>query len=78
MLEKVTTILKDYIGDESVPITADSSLVNDLGLSSLDVINLVLTFEEEFDIEIPERILPTMHTVGDIVSYLEKKNKEKA
>ena len=46
--------------------------MEDLGLSSLEVINLVLAFEDEFEIEIPERIIPTMHTVGDIVAYLEK------
>lgn len=72
MLEKVTAILKEYLGNEAPAITPESTLVDDLGLSSLDVINLVLTFEEEFDIEIPERVIPTMHNVGDIAAYLEK------
>ena len=72
MFEKVTAILRDYTNNADTDITMDSALVDDLGLSSLEVINIVLAFEDEFGIEIPERIIPTMHTVGDIVAYLEK------
>ena len=72
MLEKVTAILRDYTNNADTDITMDSALVDDLGLSSLEVINIVLAFEDEFGIEIPERVIPTMHTVGDIVAYLEK------
>ncbi len=72
MFEKVTAILRDYTNNADTDITMDSALVDDLGLSSLEVINIVLAFEDEFGIEIPERVIPTMHTVGDIVAYLEK------
>lgn len=72
MLERVSAILREYTDIDGTAITMDSALVDDLGLSSLEVINLVLAFEDEFDIEIPERVIPTMHTVGDIVRYLEK------
>lgn len=72
MLERVSAILREYTSIDGTAITMDSALVDDLGLSSLEVINLVLAFEDEFDIEIPERVIPTMHTVGDIVRYLEK------
>lgn len=72
MFERVTAILRENTDHKETPISMDSSLVEDLGLSSLEVINLVLAFEDEFEIEIPERIIPTMHTVGDIVAYLEK------
>ncbi len=72
MFEKVTAILREYTNNENTPMSMESTLVDDLGLSSLEVINIVLAFEDEFGIEIPERIIPTMHTVGDIVSYLEK------
>ena len=72
MLERVTAILREYTNREDTPIDRGSALVEDLGLSSLEVINLVLAFEDEFGIEIPERVIPTMHTVGDIVTYLEK------
>ncbi len=72
MFEKVTAILREYTNNENTPMSMESTLVDDLGLSSLEVINIVLAFEDEFGIEIPERIIPTMHTVGDIVAYLEK------
>ena len=72
MFEKVTAILREYTNNENTPMSMESTLVEDLGLSSLEVINIVLAFEDEFGIEIPERIIPTMHTVGDIVAYLEK------
>ena len=72
MFEKVTAILREYTNNENTPMSMESTLVEDLGLSSLEVINIVLAFEDEFGIEIPERIIPMMHTVGDIVAYLEK------
>ena len=70
MLERTVSILKEYCEIDG-EITRDSALIEDLGLSSLDVINIVAEFEDEFDIEIPDRIIPTLRTVGDIVDYLE-------
>lgn len=70
MLERTVSILKEYCEIDG-EITRDSVLTEDLGLSSLDVINIVAEFEDEFDIEIPDRIIPTLRTVGDIVDYLE-------
>ncbi len=71
MFERTVEILKEYV-DEGSEITKDSSLVDDLGLSSLDVINIVAAFEDEFEIEVPDRVIPTLRTVGDIVDYLEE------
>lgn len=71
MFEKTVSILEEFCENEC-EITKDSALVDDLGLSSLDVINIVTEFENEFDIEIPDRVIPTLRTVGDIVAYLEK------
>ena len=71
MLERTISILEDYV-EEGTEITAESALVDDLGLSSLEVINLVSAFEEEFNIEVPDRVIPTLRTVGDIVAYLEE------
>lgn len=71
MYERTVDILEEFIGTDA-EITRDSALVDDLGLSSLDVITLVAEFEREFDIEIPDRVIPTMRTVGDIVDYLEE------
>ncbi len=72
MFDKTVEILKEYIDNEEIEITKDSDLVDDLGLSSLEVINIVAAFEDEFGIEVPDRIIPTLRTVGDIVDYLEK------
>ena len=72
MFEKTVEILKEYIDNDEIKITKDSALVDDLGLSSLEVINIVAAFEDEFGIEVPDRIIPTLRTVGDIVDYLEK------
>ena len=70
MYERLVGVLGDFV-DSSV-IKEDSALVDDLGLSSLDVINIVAAFEDEFGIEVPDRVIPTLRTVGDIVDYLEE------
>ncbi|MCR4876233.1 MAG: acyl carrier protein [Clostridiales bacterium] len=70
MYERVVGVLGDFV-DSSV-IKEDSALVDDLGLSSLDVINIVAAFEDEFGIEVPDRVIPTLRTVKDITEYLEK------
>lgn len=75
MFERTVAILNDYIGTDA-EITMDSALVDDLGLSSLEVINIVAAFEDEFGIEVPDRVIPTLRTVGDIVDYLEKNAEE--
>ena len=72
MLERVQHILQDYTDVPMSDITLDSTLVEKLGLNSLDVVNIVVAFEDEFDIEIPDRAIKNLTTVGDIVNYLEK------
>ena len=72
MFERTVDILSEYIDSDDVEITMDSALVDDLGLSSLEVINIVAAFEDEFDIEVPDRVIPTLRTVKDIVAYLEE------
>lgn len=71
MLEKVIDILSEFVMEEESKITEQTGLVTDLGLSSLDVINVVVAFEEAFDIEIPDHKIKELVTVGDIVEYLE-------
>ena len=75
MFERTVNILKDYV-DENCDITMESALVDDLGLSSREVINIVAAFEDEFDIEVPDKVIPTLRTIGDIVKYLEKNVEE--
>ena len=72
MLERVIDILADFTTLEKDKITKDSELVTDLGLNSLDVINVVVEFEDRFDIEIPDQIIKELVTVGDVAEYLEK------
>ena len=71
MFEKTVEILSDFIEPDG-KITMESALVEDLGLNSLEVINIVAAFEDEFGIELPDRVIPTLRTVGDIVRYLEE------
>ena len=70
MYERVVGVLGEFV--DSSEIREDSALVDDLGLSSLDVINIVAAFEDEFGIEVPDRVIPTLRTVKDITEYLEK------
>ena len=71
MLEKVIDILLGFTMLDKEKITKDSGLVNDLGLNALDVINVVVVFEEEFNIEISDSNIKKLVTVGDIEEYLE-------
>lgn len=72
MLEKVIDILSEFTVLERENITKESELVNDLGLNSLDVLNVIVAFEEEFDIEIPDAEIKKFAVVEDIELYLEK------
>jgi acyl carrier protein len=74
VFEKVRAILVDQLGiDDEEKITMDASITDDLGADSLDVVDLVMSLEEEFDIEIPDEDVENMKTVGDIVKYVESK-----
>lgn len=70
MTDKVIAMLSEYTETEREDISRDDSLVGDLGLSSLDMINLAVLLEEEFDIEIPDRKVSEFVTVGDVEDYL--------
>lgn len=72
MLEKVKEILLDYTEVPAGEITLTTDLVNDLDLNSLDVVNIVVAFEDKFDIEIPDRAIKDLTTVGDVVKYIEE------
>ena len=71
MLDKVISIISEYQDIPADTIHADSHLVNDLGFTSYDVVSLVGKFEDEFDIEVPDRKIKLMKTVGDIVKFIE-------
>lgn len=70
MTDRVIAMLAEYTEIEKRDISRDTSLVGDLGLSSLDIINIAVLFEEEFDTEIPDRKASEFVTVGDVADYL--------
>jgi acyl carrier protein len=72
MIEKVIDILSDFTTLDRDLITEKSGLLTDLELNSLDVINVVVAFEDEYNIDIPDQKIKEFATVGDIVEYLEK------
>lgn len=73
MLEKIIDIVCEYNGVEKEKVTLESKLIKDVGLSSFDVTELVCRFEEEFDIEIPDRKISTFQTIGDVYEFISQK-----
>ena len=71
VFEKEKRIVADQLDVEEEKVTAEASITEDLGADSLDVVDLVMSIEEEFDIEIPDEAVENIKTVGDIVSYIE-------
>lgn len=73
IFEKVKQIIVDELGKDPGTITKDADLRNDLGITSLEMIGMVMEFEDTFDVEISEDGLEKIKTVGDIVDYIEEK-----
>lgn len=71
MLERLSTLVYNQTGDDSIEITKESVLLADLGMNSFDLVNLVCEVEDEFGVEIPDRIIGTFKTVGDVIEYIE-------
>jgi acyl carrier protein len=71
-MDRIKKIIVDQLGADESKITENSSFVDDLGADSLDIVELIMAFEEEFDIEIPDEDAEKMRTVGDAVKYLNK------
>ena len=71
-MDRIKKIIVDQLGVDENKITENSSFIDDLGADSLDIVELIMAFEEEFDIEIPDEDAEKMKTVGDAVKYLNK------
>ena len=69
---KVKSIIVDKLGVEEKEVTPTASFTNDLGADSLDTVELIMEFEKEFNIAIPDDQAENIQTVGDAVSYIEK------
>ena len=72
MLEKIKEIAADSLGADVSTMTAETSFKEDLGADSLDLFEMVMALEEEFEVEIPTEDLEQISTIGDVVKYLEE------
>ena len=72
VLEKVKAILSEQFDVEEENLTNETNLQDDLGADSLDVVDLLMSIEDEFEIEIPDEDIENIRTVGELVSYIEK------
>jgi len=70
--ERVKKIVVEHLGVDGAKVTDDASFIDDLGADSLDTVELVMAFEEEFGVEIPDDAAEKINTVGDANSYIEE------
>ena len=73
VFDKVKEIIVDQLECDEEQVTMEASITEDLGADSLDVVDLVMSIEESFDVEIPDEDVEGIKTVGDIVKYIESK-----
>ncbi|OKZ78063.1 MAG: acyl carrier protein [Clostridium sp. 27_14] len=72
ILEKVKGIIIEQLGVTDTAVTMEASFIDDLGADSLDIVELIMAIEEEFDIEIPDSDAEKVVTVGDVVDYIKE------
>jgi acyl carrier protein len=70
--DRVKKIIIDKLGVEESEVTLEASFINDLGADSLDTVELIMEFEKEFDVSIPDEQAEKIQTVGDAITYLEQ------
>jgi acyl carrier protein len=73
VFEKVKGIIVNQLGVQENSVTLEASFIDDLGADSLDIVELVMALEEEFDMEIPDEDAEKVVTVGDVVDYIKEK-----
>ena len=71
--EKVKDIIVEQLGVNPEQVTPQASFIEDLGADSLDIVELVMAFEEEFGVEVPDEDAEKLQTVGDVIKYIEEK-----
>lgn len=76
VLDRVKKIIAEQLGIDEEDITPDASFTDDLGADSLDLVELVMAFEDSFDIEIPDEDAENIKTVADAVNYIQSKIEE--
>ncbi|MFL0195942.1 acyl carrier protein [Clostridium sp. WILCCON 0269] len=70
IFEKIQKIISEQLGIDSEEITLESSFIDDLGADSLDIVELIMAIETEFDLEIPDEEAEKVKVVGDVVEYI--------
>ena len=72
VLEKIKSILAEQLDADIDSMTAETRIAEDLGADSLDVVELLMSIEDEFSVEIPDEAIETLKTIGDVVKYIEE------
>ena len=73
MLDKIREIVVEQLGVDAEQVVLEANFVEDLGADSLDTVELIMAFEEEFDVEIPDTDAEKIKTVQDVIDYIESK-----
>lgn len=73
VMDRVKELVVEQLGVDAEEVTEEASFIDDLGADSLDIVELVMAFEEEFDLEIPDEDAEKIRTVGDAVEYIKAK-----
>ena len=74
--ERVKQIIVEQLGVDEAQVEPSASFVDDLGADSLDIVELVMAFEEEFSVEVPDEDAEKLQTVGDVIKYIEEKQQK--
>lgn len=72
VFERIRTLLAEQLDIEEDKITMDSNIMNDFEADSLDIVDMVMSLEDEFGVEIPDEEVENLQTVGDVVRYVEE------
>lgn len=74
MENKIINLIAEKLGKDASEIKNETRLIEDLGADSLDIVELIMTFEDEFNISLPDEDVSKMKTIGDIITYIKKLN----
>lgn len=74
--ERVRQLICDQLGKSPEKVTMETKIVEDLGADSLDVVEMLMALEDEYGVSLPDEVAMTLHTVGDIVNYIEEHTKK--
>ena len=75
--EKVRQLICDQLGKAPEKVTMETKIVDDLGADSLDVVEMLMALEDEYSISLPDEVAMKLHTVGDIVKYIDENSSKK-